>query len=165
MKSGKSLKESINLFLLDYCATPHSTTNQSPAFIMYKRELGTRFNLYKPDTEQYVMKKQGQQIIQKKGGRRVAFSSGDYVMVDDHRVRGNKRAKATVIERLSPVTYLVEISPKERWKRHVDQMVALELNTDSAEDEENSHSTNRDQKNTVTGQPRRSERLKRKRNI
>lgn len=121
VKSGKTLKEAINLFLSDYRNTCHSTTNRSPAFLLYRRELRTRFDLFRPDIEKTVMQKQQQQISYRKGRRRAVFNVGDHVMVDDHTVRSEKRILAVMKKQLSPVTFLVEVAPNITWKRHVDK--------------------------------------------
>ncbi|KAK2578563.1 hypothetical protein KPH14_012210 [Odynerus spinipes] len=54
VSDGKSLQYAINLFLFDYRTTEHCTTGRTPAYMMYKRELRTRFDLLKPDVNDHV---------------------------------------------------------------------------------------------------------------
>lgn len=70
VKGGKPLKEAVRLFLFDYRSTPHSTTNRSPASLMYQRELRTRFSLMQPDVEIVVLEKQQQQVNYRGGDER-----------------------------------------------------------------------------------------------
>ena len=130
MQNGKPLDYAVNLFLFDYRSIEHCTTGRSPAFMMYKREIRTRFDLIKPSVTDHVGKRQLAQVENKHGNRNVEFHTGDTVMVDDFSVRSNKRVKGTIIEKLSPVTFKVEIAPDKIWKRHVDQIVRFRAATD-----------------------------------
>lgn len=123
VKSGKTLEYAINLFLFDYRSTEHCTTGRTPAYMMYKRELRTRFDLLKPDVTDNVQAKQLAQVASRKGNRNVDFQIGDTVMVDDFSVRNNKRIRGRIIEKSSPVTFSVEIEGGKIWKRHVDQII------------------------------------------
>ncbi|XP_011858560.1 PREDICTED: uncharacterized protein K02A2.6-like, partial [Vollenhovia emeryi] len=76
MKSGRNLEEAIDIFLFDYRATEHCTTGRSPAYLAYKHELRTRFDLLRPDVGETVDKKQTAQIIGKRGKRKVDFRVG-----------------------------------------------------------------------------------------
>ena len=125
VKSGKSLDDAINLFLFDYRSTEHCTTGRTPAYMVYKRELRTRFNLLIPDVNDNVITKQTAQVVGKKGSRNVNFQIGDTVMVDDYSVRNSKRIQGTIAKKMSPVTFGVEIAPGRIWKRHVDQLIRL----------------------------------------
>ncbi|XP_043282539.1 uncharacterized protein K02A2.6-like [Venturia canescens] len=127
IKSGKSLNEAIDIFLFDYRSTAHCTTGRTPAFMMYKRELRTRFDLLKPNVSEEVHNKQVAQVISKKGSRNIDFQTGDVVMVDDFSVRSNKRTQGQIMKKLSPVTFEVKVGSGNTWKRHVDQMVRLKV--------------------------------------
>ncbi|XP_029162078.1 uncharacterized protein K02A2.6-like [Nylanderia fulva] len=125
VKSGKTLEYAINLFLFDYRSTEHCTTGRTPAWMMYKRELRTRFDLLKPDATDNIENKHIAQIAARKGHRNVTFQIGEEVMVDDFSVRNKKRSRGKIIKQLSPVTFEVEISPNCTWKRHVDQIIKI----------------------------------------
>ncbi|XP_018403221.1 PREDICTED: uncharacterized protein LOC108780125 [Cyphomyrmex costatus] len=109
MKSGKTLNDAIDLFLFDYRATEHCTTGRSPAWMVSKRELRTRFDMLRPSVEETVVKKQTAQILAHKGSRKVSFNVGDVVMVNDYSVRNDKRREGRIVRKLSPVTYEVEV--------------------------------------------------------
>lgn len=47
------------------------------------------------------------------------------VLAKDYRGR-DKWIEATVISQVSPVTYVVELESGIRWKRHIDQLIALQ---------------------------------------
>lgn len=59
VKSGKSLDYAINLFLFDYRSTEHCTTGRTPAYMTYKRELRTRFDVVRSNkrTEGTIVKR------------------------------------------------------------------------------------------------------------
>lgn len=78
-----------------------------------------RFDLLKPDVSDNVNVKQWAQVASRKGNRGVDFRIGDIVMVDDFSVRNSKRLQGTIVKRLSPVTFNVEIENEKVWKRHV----------------------------------------------
>ncbi|XP_011688809.1 PREDICTED: uncharacterized protein K02A2.6-like [Wasmannia auropunctata] len=123
VKSGKPLDYAVNLFLFDYRTSEHCTTGRTPAYMVYKRELRTRFDLLKPDVNSDVSDKQLAQVIAKNGSRSVELQIGETVMVNDYSTRNDKRIEGKIVQKLSPVTYRVEISPGKVWKRHVDQII------------------------------------------
>lgn len=123
VKSGKSLDYAVNLFLFDYRTSEHCTTGRTPAYMVYKRELRTRFDLLKPDVHSDVSGKQLAQVPAKGSNRNVGSRIGDTVMVDDFSARDDKRIEGKIIQKLSPVTYRVEIAPGKIWERHIDQII------------------------------------------
>lgn len=92
--------------------------------MVLKRELRTRFDLYRPCADTVTVK-QLAQVAARKGSSKVTFKTGDTVMVDDFSVRSEKRREGTIVRKLSPVTFEVEVEPNKVWKRHVDQIVKL----------------------------------------
>ncbi|XP_024946954.1 uncharacterized protein K02A2.6-like [Cephus cinctus] len=58
VKAGKTLETAINMFLFDYRSIEHCTTKRTPAYLMYKREIRTRFDLLKPSVTETVAQKQ-----------------------------------------------------------------------------------------------------------
>ena len=45
-------------FLLSYCTTPHSTTEEMPSLLLLGRQVRTIFDLLRPDQERWVCAKQ-----------------------------------------------------------------------------------------------------------
>nr|XP_046478641.1 uncharacterized protein K02A2.6-like [Neodiprion pinetum] len=123
VQTGKPLDYAVNLFLFDYRSIEHCTTGRSPSFMMYKREIKTRFDLLRPSVLDSVEKQQSAQIAGRKSSRIVEFQIGDTVMVEDFSVRSKARVPGTITKKLSPVTFLVETAPNKTWKRHVDQII------------------------------------------
>ncbi|XP_036150700.1 uncharacterized protein LOC105828425 [Monomorium pharaonis] len=102
----------------------HCTTHRSPAYIMYKRELRTRFDLLRPNVSEIVEKNQKAQINARPGNRKVNFEPGDQIMIDDYGVRSERRIEGEVVSQTSPSTFMV-VKDKNGvlQKRHVDQML------------------------------------------
>lgn len=111
------------MFLFDYRSIEHCTTHRSPAYMMYKRELRTRFDLLRPNISETVEKSQRAQIVARPGKRKVDFELGDPVMIDDHGVRSKGRVEGEVVKQTSPSTYIVKDKNEVLRKRHVDQML------------------------------------------
>ena len=93
IKSGKSLECAIALFLFDYRALEHCKTGRSSAYLMYKRERRTRFDLLRPEVGETVVNKRTAQIIGKRGKRNVNFQVGEVVLVYDFSVRNENVSK------------------------------------------------------------------------
>ena len=111
VKGREKLDDAINLFLFDYRSIKHCTTGESPANLLFKTELRTRFDLLRPDVRDVVFKNQRSQIVSRRGSRNASFVDNDKVMVDNHGVNGAKRVEGEVKKKLSPSTYSVEVAP------------------------------------------------------
>lgn len=76
------------------------TTGESPAYLMFKRNLKTKFDLLRPNVEKNVQYKQE---LQKKyaGGSRVReLEIGECVLARDYRSNGNKWMEGIVCKNL-----------------------------------------------------------------
>jgi len=91
IKGGESVDDAVSMFLYDYRNVEHCKARSSPAFLMYIRELRTRFDLLRPNVTETVENKQRAQIIARAGQRCVKFSTGETVMMNDYGIRSNKR--------------------------------------------------------------------------
>lgn len=94
-------------FLLDYRNTKHCTTGDSPAKLMFSRELKTRFSCLKPPTtREKIIQNQENQIRNYHGKRNVTFEKGQNVLVRDYS-NPNKQQwqKAVIKERIGPRNY------------------------------------------------------------
>ena len=65
----------------------HCTTGRSPAWLMFKRELRTRFDLLEPDVLATVEQKQYDQKVSVDGKRKIDLNPGDNIFATDFRVR------------------------------------------------------------------------------
>ena len=99
-----------------YRTAPHATTGQSPAQLLFGRNLKSRLDLLKPNIKRVVDGK----LLKNKKGTLVSFQNGEKVMVR-HYHRRPKWLKGEVLERIGPVLYKVLVDGAT-WRRHVDQM-------------------------------------------
>lgn len=120
--SGLTLTQRLCSFLLTYHRSPHSTTGVSPSSFFLKREVRTRLDLLRPDSEAHVLAKQTQQKWDHDRHSRVRhFMIGQTVMEKNFRP-GPDWTPAKIAERLGPLSYLVELSDGMLWRRHVDHL-------------------------------------------
>ena len=121
-KDGLSLNQRLSEFLFAYRATPHATTDVSPGELFLQRKLRTRFDLLKPDHRKLVEARQAaQEKPRDKHTRLRNLLSGSSVMVRDYRGT-NKWVPGTIVRKLGPVTYQVNIGSGNLVKRHIDQL-------------------------------------------
>ncbi|XP_044747447.1 uncharacterized protein K02A2.6-like [Coccinella septempunctata] len=115
-------------FLLDYRTTKHCTTGETPAKIMFGRNIRTRFDaiLYKPSSvlRNRVLEAQDRQKKYFKGNNHVQFLVGDTVLVKDYRDQNKPTwIKGIIQKKIGRVTFLVYIPELEKnWKRHANQL-------------------------------------------
>lgn len=120
-----TLQTKLAKFLASYRNTPHATTNESPAALMFGRPLRTQLDIMKPNRRNEVLNKQAKMLS---GGRERHLQTGQEVMVRDYR-RGGKWTRGTVHTQTGPRTYQVQVSPDIMWRRHINQMHSTENST------------------------------------
>ncbi|XP_076301543.1 uncharacterized protein LOC143219479 [Lasioglossum baleicum] len=120
----KNIKASklVDVFSRLFAHTPHCTTGRSPASLMFGREIRTRFDTLRPSVSEIVDKKQRAQIVARNGKRQIDVDVGDEVMIDNHKVRGDKRIQGVVEKQVSPSTFIVRDEDNVTQKRHYDQI-------------------------------------------
>ena len=109
-------------FLLKYRISTHSTTNRSPCSLFLQRELRTRLDLMRPESERSVMDKQASQ--KKDHDRRSKLHTlqvGDSVMAKNYR-EGPQWMPGLVVEHKGPLTYIIPLDSGMLWRRHIDQL-------------------------------------------
>ena len=122
VNSGKSLSERLLSYLLTYRSSPHATTGVSPCSLFLHRPLRTRLDLLRPNLEACVVEKQAQQkAVHDRRAQCREFLVGQSVMVRNFRP-GQDWVPAIVVERLGPVSYLVETADHQMWRRHLDHL-------------------------------------------
>ena len=116
--SGRSLSRRLCSFLLTYHSTVHATTGVTPCSLFLKREVCTRFDLLLPDASAHVTEKQLQQQLHHDRSRsRVRhLTVGQKVVVKNLR-SGPDWIPAIAVERLGPLSYLVETQDQQVWRR------------------------------------------------
>lgn len=136
-RDGGTMQTRLSRFLTAYRNTPHATTGESPAVLMFGRSLRTRLDLMKPNRREEVLNKQAKMLHV---GRERQVSTGQQVMVRDYR-RGGKWARGVVQAQTGPRTYEVQVGPNMVWRRHIDQMHSTE---GQAGEQLNEHAHGRD---------------------
>ncbi|GFO27254.1 Pol polyprotein [Plakobranchus ocellatus] len=126
MKAAKHDEGSMNLklarFLLAYRNSPHSTTGESPASLMFGRLLRTRLDICTPSIQTHVTGKLQKQEQHHSQASPRTFSTGDHVLVRDY--RGYERWQhGQISSQTGTHNYEIEISPGVIWRRHSDQIV------------------------------------------
>ena len=125
LKAAKDEKSTIQCkldkFLTKYRNVPHSTTGESPAFLMMGRSVRTRMDLFRPNLQKTVKDKQDAEVI-RCGGDQHKFKVGQPVLVRDYRINNsNKWAAGVILKENGPVSFIVDVNG-EHWRRHVDQI-------------------------------------------
>lgn len=129
MKAGKydslTLSHRLQNFLFSYRSTPHSTTQVAPCELFLGRKVRTRLDLIKPDVGEQVLRRQSQQKAQHDLHARYRdLHIGQKVMARNMRP-GPTWIPGEVIQKLGPVTYLVDVYGDKPWKCHMDQLKEL----------------------------------------
>ena len=120
LKDGRPLFQRLQSFLLKYGMTPHTTTGVTPSSLFLHRHIRTRLDLLKPSCDSHVFTKQGQQ----KTAHDLHAKSREWfvcqsVMAKNFRP-GPDWISGIIIEKLGPLSYLVETSAQQVWRRHMD---------------------------------------------
>lgn len=133
VRDGNSLDDAVNIFLFDYRSTEHCTTGRSPAWLLYKRELRTRFDLIKPNVKNEVESNQFKQKIAVNGKRKCELTIGEKVFVKDHRSNPKYKSEAVITSQNSPTTYTVRFKDNTTAKKHANQIVKTKLDKNDRE--------------------------------
>ena len=136
LNSGLPLHRRVSNFLFTYRSTPHTTTGVSPSSLFLHRRIRARLDLLHPNSESQVLAKQAQQKSQHdRRAQHREFFVGQTVMARNLRP-GPDWVPTVVVERLGPLTYLVETSNKLLWKRHIDLLQELSMRNSNTEPQE-----------------------------
>ena len=127
----KDIDLALQRFLFDHRTTAHCTTGESPAKLMFGRNVRTRFDLIMPDKSQKqedervrnnVRNSQLKQIKYFKGSRSTRFFEGERVLVRNYG-KSPPWISGNVKQVLGSTVYLVYIPTLcVTWKRHVNQL-------------------------------------------
>lgn len=135
-KSNIDINKILCNFLFDFRNTPHCTTGVSPAYLMFGRNLKTRFdnllpnsrekaNLTEKEVKINVLSNQIKQKRNHAGTRFIEFQINEIVYVRDYRnVQKPTWVKGIVNKKIGKNMYLVLIPELNNitWKRHLNQM-------------------------------------------
>lgn len=125
MKSAKescgSIQQKLSTFLFRYRTTPHSPTNETPAKLLYGRNLLTRLDLIKPSLYNTVSSGQEKMKFSIQSNVR-EFTEGQRVMTRDYRSAKRRLIPAEIQSRTGPLSYTVDTGLGTTWRRHADQL-------------------------------------------
>ena len=118
-----TLERKLTRFLFKYRNTPHTTTNETPAFLLFGRKPITPLDRVRPSVQNRVAKIQARQKSAHDRSVQIrAFNPGDAVFAQNYS-RGSPWLSGVVEHELSPVTYRIKLQPTGLTvKRHVDQL-------------------------------------------
>ena len=124
-RDNVNISVALSRVLFDYRNSIHATTNETPAKLMFGRNLRTRFDLLRPNLSNNVAEKQEKQKYYFKGNSTRYLHINQSVLVKDYR-SGNKWIEGIVIKPISDVMYIVKIGSGVLWKRHIDQIIQID---------------------------------------
>ena len=116
-----TLGERLCRFLFTYRITPHATTGQSPAELLFNRRPRSRLDLVHPDTAQRVRSQQDKQVQGRSQGRARQLEQGQKVYVKNFG-GGPTWLPGVVQDRTGPVSYRVQMEDGRDFRRHVDHL-------------------------------------------
>ena len=109
-------------FLLAYRTTPHATTNVAPCELLMNRKIRTRLDSLYRDVESRVAKN----VVQQKAMHDVHAKAREFLVGQQVMLRnlcdGPKWVPGVVVGRQGPLSYVVQTTGGEVWKRQVDQI-------------------------------------------
>ena len=111
-------------YLFHYRNTPHMVTDVLPAVLLLKRQLRTRFTILLPSVENVVDRHQEKQQLQHNHSyvKMTEFKNHKSVSVRNNRGTSEKWIPGTVIWRLGPLMYLVQVGHQLCYV-HVDHLL------------------------------------------
>ena len=123
-----SLQHRLANFLLRYRNTLHGVTRRTPAELVMKSQVRTRFSLLKPDLSKYV---EAQQMKQKLFHDRTCVDERQFVLHQHVAVRNNRVGPAKwlagrIIKLKGPRTYIVCVGGANRFV-HADHLMATSV--------------------------------------
>ena len=131
--SGNDWRMKLDRFLFQYRVTPHSTTNVSPAELMFGRKLRTVFDLVHPkhNVKNNVLSKQETQKSNYDStiARGFQLNPESPVMVRNYStISKDKWIPAKVVKQTGPVSYKCELEGGNIVRRHTNQMLTRSPN-------------------------------------
>ena len=118
-----SIESKLSRFLFTYRLTPHATTSQSSAELLFKRRPRSRLDILVPSIEQVVERRQDNQ---KKWhdihSPTHVFAIGDSVFIKDFRPGSKRWLPGKIVELLGPVSARGKLSNGEFHRHHFDHI-------------------------------------------
>ena len=119
---GQTHSQRLTSFLLSYQSTPHAATHKTSGELFLKCKLRTRFELIKPDMTKSVCAEQAQQ----KSNHDHHSQGHEYFVSQNVQVhnfpKGSCWAPGVIVERVGPLTYLVQMDTGVFCQCHIDYL-------------------------------------------
>ena len=133
LNSGLSLSQRVSNYLFTNRSTPHATTGVSPYFYIVRFVPGLIYSVLIVIPEYFLNRLNRKHSMTR--ARYTEFFVGQSVMARNLRP-GPDWVPAIIVERLGPVSYLVETSERQLWKRHIDLLKELSVKRNLSDAEE-----------------------------
>ena len=105
LKSKYDRQEDLSRYLFYYRATPHCTTELSPAMLQIGRDLRTKLDTLKPNAYENVKASQERQARNFQGNRNLALKIDDVIVTKDYKMK-NSWVQAKVLSNLAQLLIL-----------------------------------------------------------
>ena len=127
VSDGRLLIQRLSSFLLTtYRTTPHATAGVAPCSLFLGRSVRTRLDLLRPNRRTHVLSRQAdQKEAHDRRAQDREWFVGQSVMARNLRP-GPDWVSGVIVERLGPLSYLIETESHQYWKRHADQLKAVD---------------------------------------
>lgn len=125
-RDNVNISVALSRILFDYRNSVHMTTNETPAMLMFSRPLRTRLDLLRPNLSRVVEEKQEKQKFYARGSNTRNFCINQTVLVRDYSRSKERWVEGCVIKQLGATMYLVRLGSGIVYKRHVDQLIAVD---------------------------------------
>ncbi|XP_031558173.1 uncharacterized protein LOC116294667 [Actinia tenebrosa] len=117
MEKGEgTLQDKVSRILLTYRCTPHATTTESPAYLLMRRQLRTRFSSLRPSLDS----QKDAETFEQNTSCLPKFAVGDKVYVLN--LRAVPRWLPGIVIEVLQRSYYVHVDGQPVWKRHEDQL-------------------------------------------
>ena len=120
-KATGSIESRLSRFLFTYRLTPHTTTAQSPAELLFKRRPRSRLDILVSSVELVVGRRQEyQKMSHDVHSSTCVFDVGNSVFVKDFRPGSKQWLPGKIVEILGPVSARIKLLNGEFHRRHFD---------------------------------------------
>ena len=116
-----TLSNRLATVLFNYRVSPHSTTNVSPAELLFQRKLKSKLDLVKPDMASRVETDQFQRLVASTPKRDLTFNSDEKVYYWNFR-RGPVWLPGVISTVCGPVSFIVKTQDGQLIRKHIDHI-------------------------------------------
>ena len=139
-ENGKPIKQNLNIFLHMYRNTPHTTTSETPAKLLFGRQLHTKLDLIHP-CEQKLENKQEKMLNRHQARRN--FDIGEQVLIRNlGHPYGDKFLKGEIISQEGNKSYKIQTTDNLIHHRNEDHIKKFYLPRDRSRTSSVGHSSN-----------------------